>query len=258
MDNQTISTKILRYKNNGNDIEMVNKKLILAYGNVYFNDSKSYDDEERKNYYVLSDDKKFAYPLIENTRLPQSQILESLTQNNYSQKTTCNFFDSKITNNGYINNLDILFAENCGKNDLVVRMRNYKNNWHIEKNQRELKEHQAKEKQEELENQEKLKAKELKKQNDIKTAYEKIKNQKKLTATEFELLCNIENIKLPIKFLGWLREHCGSIKIENHKSDISEYVVGTNSYYTSYMYNKGHKSTSIYKYADMLGNAVSL
>lgn len=54
-----------------------------------------------------------------------------------------------------------------------------------------------------------------------------------------EELIKAKGGKLPIKFLGWLREHCAYIAFENGKA-------------VSYGYPKGHKSTSIFTHIQVL------
>ena len=73
---------------------------------------------------------------------------------------------------------------------------------------------------------------------------------KYITAAHFEQLAERYGVNLPIKLVGWLREHCGSIRL---KADAD-----CGGYFTQYYYDKGHKSTSIATYGNKLGKAMAI
>lgn len=68
----------------------------------------------------------------------------------------------------------------------------------------------------------------------------------------FEKLAERYGIPLPAKFLGWLRQWCGDISITRHTEELPPGVVWENKYDTVYYYSKGHKSSSLFAYADKL------
>ena len=79
-----------------------------------------------------------------------------------------------------------------------------------------------------------------------------------ISPSDFELLAEKYGVKLPVKFVGWLREHCGSIRITPHREQLPQGVSWVNKYETYYRYDGKSKSKSIYTYADALAEAVGL
>ena len=74
----------------------------------------------------------------------------------------------------------------------------------------------------------------------------------------FEKLAERYGIPLPAKFLGWLRQWCGDISINRHAEVLPPGVVWENQYDTVYYYTKGHKSSSLFGYADKLAQALGI
>lgn len=74
----------------------------------------------------------------------------------------------------------------------------------------------------------------------------------------FEKLAERYGIPLPAKFLGWLRQWCGDISITRHTEELPPGVAWENQYDTIYYYSKGHKSSSLFTYADKLAQAVGI
>lgn len=83
--------------------------------------------------------------------------------------------------------------------------------------------------------QEKQKKEELEKEQKIATATDKFCKGLDISGKDFELLCKKYDVELNIRFLGWLREHCGSIVFKN----IENY---------GYRCRPGHKSTTAHNY----------
>ena len=79
-----------------------------------------------------------------------------------------------------------------------------------------------------------------------------------ITAANFEQLSEKYSIALPIKLVGWLRKHCGSIQIKPHDEILPEGLTWQTKYAIRYYCDKGHTSTSICTYADMLGDILEL
>lgn len=254
---QSILTKILRYKADGNTVEMVNKKLNLVYGNVYCyqkEDKESYGDQIRYDYYILSDSKEFAYPLSESEYRKPEEIIEYLKAQDFNQAKIIEFFKKSLDKGSYLNKRDILFAKLCKEYDLAEKMLIAHDEYIKRANEKREQERIESEEAERKRNEEE----ERKKAQQLQSAYEKIKSEKWITVEEFEMLCNAENIKLPAKFVGWLRERCGNICIKKHKEQLGENLYWEHLYNTCYYCNKKYKSTAIYRYADALGTAIGL
>ena len=80
-----------------------------------------------------------------------------------------------------------------------------------------------------------------------------------ISAKEFELIAAECKISLPLKLVGWLRAHCGRIRIQKHDCELPAGLKWQYKYATSYTYaKKGHTSKSIYKYADMIAEYLRL
>lgn len=114
---------------------------------------------------------------------------------------------------------------------------------------KEIEEKRIKREQQEAEEQEKL----------INEAEIKFKNKKFITNTEFELLCKKHNIKLPIKFIGWLREHCGDIKcVKKYTLQEINEIHYIYKYEVLYYRDKGNKSTKMGDYINLLAETLNI
>lgn len=151
-----------------------------------------------------------------------------------------------ISTGKWVSNGDALFCELCGEFVLAAQVRTARAAYRA-KQEREQKEREA---QEEKEEQEREEAEQREHEQQLEQAERDLRAGKYISAAHFEQLANKYGVSLPIKFVGWLREWCGSICL---KTD-TEY----GGYITSYYYTKGHKSTSISTYGNKLGKAMAI
>lgn len=146
----------------------------------------------------------------------------------------------------WTSNGDALFCELCGEFELaaqVIKARAaYRAKQEQERKEREAREEKEKQEREEAERQER--------EQQLEKAEQDLRAGKYITASHFEQLAERYGVALPIKLVGWLREHCGSIRLEAHPE--------CGGYFTQYYYDKGHKSTSIATYGDKLGKAMAI
>ena len=250
--------KILRYKNDCNTTEIVNKELQKVIGNVYH--YSSVKDYETYNHYYIKCKNNLGYPLTTYEYRTPTQLFESLKRfENYSEKEILEQIIKAKEEHKYINNLQILFVECMGLPELLEELKVYKLKITQERElERKLEEEKRQQKEAE-----RIKAEEEQKQKELEKAYNTLKSYNKITAHEFEILCNDNNINLPSKFVGWLREFCDSILIKpiDKEKYIQEYGYYPNfvyNYETSYRYVKGHKSSSIEKFTNELAKRVGI
>lgn len=111
-------------------------------------------------------------------------------------------------------------------------------------------EQKEREVREEKERQERAAAEQREHEQQLEQAERDLRAGKYITAGHFEQLAERYGVALPIKLVGWLREHCGSIRLEAHPE--------CGGYFTQYYYDKGHKSTSIGTYGEKLGKAMGI
>ena len=146
----------------------------------------------------------------------------------------------------WTSNADALFCELCGEFVLAAQVRTaraaYRAKQEQKQKEREAREGKEKQERDEAERQER--------EQQLEQAERDLRAGKYISAAHFEQLANKYGVSLPIKFIGWLREWCGSICLKTDK----EY----GGYITSYYYTKGHKSTSISTYGDKLGRAMAI
>lgn len=146
----------------------------------------------------------------------------------------------------WTSNGDALFCELCGEIELaaqVIKARAaYRAKQEQERKEREAREEKEKQEREEAERQER--------EQQLEQAEQALRAGKYITASHFEQLSEKYGVALPIKLVGWLREHCGSIRLEAHPD--------CDGYFTQYYYDKGHKSTSIATYGEKLGKAMGI
>lgn len=146
----------------------------------------------------------------------------------------------------WTSNGDALFCELCGKFELAARVRAARAEYRA-KQEQERKEREARE---EKERQEREEAERQEREQQLEKAEQDLRAGKYITASHFEQLSEKYGVALPIKLVGWLREHCGSIRLEAHPD--------CDGYFTQYYYDKGHKSTSIGTYGNALGKAMAI
>ena len=151
-----------------------------------------------------------------------------------------------ISTGKWVSNGDVLFCEMHGEFALAEQTRAARAAYRIKREQ----ERKEQEEREEKERQERAAAEQREREQQLEQAERDLRAGKYITAFSFEQLANKYGVSLPIKFVGWLREWCGSICL---KTD-TEY----GGYITSYYYTKGHKSTSISTYGNKLGKAMAI
>lgn len=233
--------KILRYKSNGNDVEIVNKNLEQINGNIYL----CVVGGEEFNYYLkCSEDVCYPVTTVYNCTLP-AQSFDRLKDKD--EKAVFQALENKILQNGYIKNIDILFCELLRNSELATRCKAQQAKARAERAEQEAKARQQEEEREEQ-------ARKQRQAEELQEAYNRLKTKNAIDATQFEMLCNDAEICLPAKFVGWLRNFCGTISIKQREKDDKEQYLY--QYQTEYYYTKGHDSTSIRKYADMLAAKV--
>lgn len=147
----------------------------------------------------------------------------------------------------WTSNADALLCELCGKPDLAAKVRANRAAYKA----RQAKEEQQREAAEEQRRKEEAEAEQKRKAEELEQAEQNLRAGKFITAAHFEQLAEKYNVSLPIKFVGWLREWCGSICL---KTD-TEYGGYRTQYYLK---DKRHKSTSIGTYGDKLGRAMAI
>lgn len=243
--------KIIRYKNDGNTVEIINKALTQYNSNVY-----GYEVQEEYNttaYLYIFDGKEIAYPLCTtNKNNITAEALDKYSKWDYN--TIMSMLDDKTQKGGWTGLLDIDYAKFYGQKELAEKM--------IANRQNILAKREAEEKAEQQARQErevKCKAEEeAEKQAKIENGITALKNGKRITAEQFELIAERYNIKMPIKFIGWLREFCGEVEITKHKEALPPNVIDADKYRTVYTHTPKHKSTSIFKYADKIAEAIGI
>lgn len=151
-----------------------------------------------------------------------------------------------ISTGKWVSNGDVLFCELHGEFALAEQTRAARAAYRIKREQ----ERKEQEEREEKERQERAAAEQREREQQLEQAESDLRAGKYITASHFEQLAVKYGIILPIKVVGWLREHCGNIRLNVDK----EY----GGYSTQYYYDKGHKSTSIATYGDKLGKAMGI
>lgn len=152
-----------------------------------------------------------------------------------------------VERGNWTSNAEALLCELCGKPDLAAKVRANREAYKA----RQAKEEQRREAEAEQRRREEADAEQKRKAEELEQAEQNLRAGKFITATHFEQLAEKYNVSLPIKFVGWLREWCGSICL---KTD-TEYGGYRTQYYLK---DKRHKSTSIGTYGDKLGRAMAI
>ena len=146
----------------------------------------------------------------------------------------------------WTSNGDAFFCELCGEFELAAQVRTARAEYRA-KQEQEQKEREARD---EKEKQERDEAERQEREQQLEQAERDLRAGLFISPAYFEQLAEKYGVSLPIKFVGWLREHCGSIRLEAHPE--------CGGYFTQYYYDKGHKSTSIATYGDKLGKAMAI
>lgn len=243
--------KIIRYKNDGNTVEFINKSLTQYNGNVC-----GYEVQEQYSttvYLYIFDGKELAYPLCTtNKNNITAEALEKYSKWDYN--TIISMLEDKTQKGGWTGLLDIDYAKFYGQKELAEKM--------IANRQNILAKREAEEKAEQLARQEReakrKEEEEAEKQAKIENGITALKNGKRITAEQFELIAERHKITLPIKFVGWLREFCGTVEITRHNEVLPSGVIWVDKYKTIYSCTPKHKSTTIFKYADKIAEAIGI
>ena len=163
-------------------------------------------------------------------------------------------YGPKEGNKDWTSNADALFCEIFG--DLVTANAVRRNRAEYRTRQIEEEEKEAAAEQERIAKQ-KAEEKLAEKQR-LDKAETDLKAGKFISPAMFEKLAERYGIPLPAKFLGWLRQWCGDISINRHTEELPPGVVWENQYDTVYYYTKGHKSSSLFGYADKLAQVLGI
>lgn len=146
----------------------------------------------------------------------------------------------------WTSNGDAFFCELCGEFELAERVRENRVAIRAKKEAERV----AEQEREERKKAERAATEQREHEQQLEQAERDLRAGKYITAAHFEQLAERYGVNLPIKLVGWLREHCGSIRL---KADAD-----CGGYFTQYYYDKGHKSTSIATYGNKLGKAMAI
>ena len=159
-----------------------------------------------------------------------------------------------IASKDWTSNADALFCEVCG--DFATANAVRLNREGCKARQIEEEEKEAAAEQERIAKQKAEEA--LAEKQRLDKAETDLKAGKFISPAMFEKLSERYGISLTAKFLGWLRQWCGDISITRHTEELPPGVVWENQYDTVYYYTKGHKSSSLFAYADKLAQAIGI
>lgn len=144
------------------------------------------------------------------------------------------------------------FCELCGRADLAARV--LKNRAEIKQKREEQEAEEAAERARQEEEQRRTEQEQREKA--LAEAENTLRAGKFITAEAFEQLAQKYGVKLPIKFVGWLREWCGGVQIMPRKSPgVADFQTGREIVYKSH---PKHRSQTIWTYADKLGAAMAI
>ena len=181
--------------------------------------------------------------------LPEQQLKEFCTVKGELAR-----IETACENGTWTSNADIYFCELMGKSELAKRARTNRAAIYKQQDREGYEEEQR-----QLAEQRAYEAKEREEQARwTEQAEQSLRSGNFISSFEFELLAKKYGVKLHAKFVGWLREHCGSIRITQHKKELPQGLSWANKYETYYHYDGKSKSKSIYAYADALAEAVGL
>lgn len=182
--------------------------------------------------------------------MPESQAVQAFPD----AATRLEQIKLAIANKAWTSNADALFCEICG--DLATANAVRRNRAEYRARQNEEEEKKAAAEQERIAKQKAEEA--LAEKQRLDKAEADLKAGKYISPAMFEKLAERYGISLPAKFLGWLRQWCGDISITRHTEELPPGVVWENKYDTVYYYSKGHKSSSLFAYADKLAQALGI
>ena len=182
--------------------------------------------------------------------MPESQAVQAFPD----AATRLEQIKLAIANKAWTSNADALFCEICG--DLATANAVRRNRAEYRARQNEEEEKKAAAEQERIAKQKAEEA--LAEKQRLDKAEADLKAGKYISPAMFEKLAERYGISLPAKFLGWLRQWCGDISITRHTEELPPGVVWENKYDTVYYYSKGHKSSSLFGYADKLAQALGI
>ena len=152
-----------------------------------------------------------------------------------------------ITLGLWTSNGDAYFCELCGEFELAAQVRTARAEYRAKREQEE----RERAEREEKEKKERAAAEQREREQQLEKAEQDLRAGKFIAPAHFEQLANKYGVNLPIKFVGWLREWCGNIRLKRD----DEYGGYITSYYPL---SKKHKSTSIGTYGDKLGKAMAI
>ena len=182
--------------------------------------------------------------------MPESQSIQAFPDANAKLEQ----IKLAIANKAWTSNADALFCEVCG--DFATANAVRLNRAKYKARQKEEEEKKAAAEQERIAKQKAEEA--LAEKQRLDKAETDLKAGKFISPAMFEKLAERYGIPLPAKFLGWLRQWCGDISIIRHTEELPPGVAWENQYDTIYYYSKGHKSSSLFTYADKLAQAVGI
>ena len=182
--------------------------------------------------------------------MPESQAVQAFPDANAKLEQ----IKLAIANKAWTSNADALFCEVCG--DFATANAVRLNRAKYKARQKEEEEKKAAAEQERIAKQKAEEA--LAEKQRLDKAETDLKAGKSISPALFEKLAERYGIPLPAKFLGWLRQWCGDISIIRHTEELPPGVAWENQYDTIYYYSKGHKSSSLFTYADKLAQAVGI
>ena len=159
-----------------------------------------------------------------------------------------------IASKAWTSNADALFCEVCGDFTTANAVRLNRAEYKARQNEKE--ENEAAAEQERIAKQKAEEA--LAEKQRLDKAETDLKAGKYISPAMFEKLAERYCIPLPAKFLGWLRQWCGDISITRHAEELPPGVAWENQYDTVYYHSKGHKSSSLFAYADKLAQALGI
>ena len=183
-----------------------------------------------------------------------TDFLKSNNMLDFDNKQYIKYLEKAIKANGWISKGNIFIAEILGLPELAERLTANRLQYIARQEEKEKAEQERKDKEKQAHLKEKNEAEKIK----IDKAINSIKESEKARITNeeyylfnednyfygvqscvFEKLFELQNIKLPIKLIGWMREHLFSVVFENKKA-------------VQYQFSKGHKSTTIFNYLEQL------
>lgn len=151
----------------------------------------------------------------------------------------------RVNGGQWTSNGDALFCELCGEFELAEQVRKNREEYRKQQNEeREAEKHEREQQEAERKAEEERARAEA-----LERAEQELKAGRYISAEHFEELAAKHGIPLSVKFVGWLRKWCGGVRIRAGEDGERDIV---------YRADKKHKSTSIWAYADKLGEACGI